>query len=76
MNSIFSDFHIPNFTILQTCVFNSTVVSVLDLKTDFSSIQDSFGAVDFSMDDCSRWGVNNRVELEKMSNFKIFEILV
>ena len=38
------------------------------------SIEDSFGAMDFSFDECSRWGVNNRLELEKMTNFKNLEI--
>ena len=52
---------------LETCWSESTEVSVLDLRTVLD-------AVDFFMDECSKWGVNNRVELEKMTNFKILEI--
>ena len=47
---------------------DSSVVFALDLKT--------VCAVDFSMDECNRWGVNNRVELEKMTNFDIFKFFV
>ena len=60
---------ILNFSILQTCGSDSTVVSVLDLKTVLV-------LVDFSVDECSRWGVKIRLELEKMTNFKILEICV
>ena len=73
MNSIFSDFYILLF---DSKFFNFTERRVR-LYCGFCYVsEDSFGAEDFSVDECSRWGVKNRLELEKMTNFKIMEIFV
>ena len=69
MNLIFQDFLPYLFEI-----FNFTDMWV-QLHCGFcSGSEDSFGAVDLSMESCGRWGVLNGVELEKIPNFMMSQI--